>query len=250
MIKFFRHIRQNLLAEGKTRKYFKYAIGEIILVVIGILIALQINNWNTTKITQQESQDFTSRLLKEVKYNIQITQDEIGREKNQISSSNNILKMFNTERSKLKSQSLDSLLYIVIGKNRIDLKLSTLNEGLNTGKIALIASDSLRDLLYGLQTEVDELQYNEGVSAEDIDSHLTPFLYEHLNWRKMDSKSSPWKEQSGETGFPEHNSLEALNYMLFENLIDNRFFNSREQLDDYQNLKSIFELLEKMIKNQ
>ncbi|WP_204346702.1 hypothetical protein [Psychroserpens algicola] len=46
MIKFFRNIRQNLLSEGKTGKYFKYAIGEIILVVIGILIALQINNWN------------------------------------------------------------------------------------------------------------------------------------------------------------------------------------------------------------
>ena len=46
MIKFFRHIRQQLLSEGKTIKYIKYAIGEIILVVIGILIALSINNVN------------------------------------------------------------------------------------------------------------------------------------------------------------------------------------------------------------
>jgi hypothetical protein len=53
MIKFFRHIRQSLLMENKTGKptlptgrYLKYAIGEIVLVVIGILIALQINNWN------------------------------------------------------------------------------------------------------------------------------------------------------------------------------------------------------------
>ena len=42
-------MRQNLLKEGKTSKYFKYAIGEIILVVIGILIALQINNWNENR---------------------------------------------------------------------------------------------------------------------------------------------------------------------------------------------------------
>ncbi|MEL4456485.1 DUF6090 family protein [Lutimonas vermicola] len=60
MIKFFRHIRQNLLAEGKTGKpalpagrYFKYAIGEIVLVVIGILIALQINNWNESRKQKQ-----------------------------------------------------------------------------------------------------------------------------------------------------------------------------------------------------
>ena len=49
MIKFFRHIRQSLIMENKTGKYFKYAIGEIVLVVIGILIALQINNWNENR---------------------------------------------------------------------------------------------------------------------------------------------------------------------------------------------------------
>jgi len=50
MIKFFRKIRQQLLKEGKTTNYLKYAVGEIVLVVIGILIALQINNWNSERI--------------------------------------------------------------------------------------------------------------------------------------------------------------------------------------------------------
>lgn len=55
MIKFFRNIRKSLLDEGKTANYLKYAIGEIVLVVIGILIALQINNWNDQlKINDQE----------------------------------------------------------------------------------------------------------------------------------------------------------------------------------------------------
>lgn len=54
MIKFFRNIRQNLLNEGKTTKYLKYAIGEIVLVVIGILIALSINNWNENRKRQNE----------------------------------------------------------------------------------------------------------------------------------------------------------------------------------------------------
>jgi len=49
MIKFFRHIRQNLIMENRTSQYLKYAIGEIVLVVIGILIALQINNWNENR---------------------------------------------------------------------------------------------------------------------------------------------------------------------------------------------------------
>ena len=49
MIKLFRNIRKKLLSEGNTSKYLKYAIGEIVLVVIGILIALQINNWNESR---------------------------------------------------------------------------------------------------------------------------------------------------------------------------------------------------------
>lgn len=49
MIKFFRKIRQRLLTENKFSKYLLYAIGEIVLVVVGILIALQINNWNEWK---------------------------------------------------------------------------------------------------------------------------------------------------------------------------------------------------------
>ena len=46
MIKFFQKFRQELLLENKTSKYFKYAIGEIFLVFIGILRALQVHNWN------------------------------------------------------------------------------------------------------------------------------------------------------------------------------------------------------------
>ena len=66
MIKFFRKIRQNLLSEGKTTKYFKYAIGEIILVVIGILIALQINNWNENRQKRSLEGDY----LTEIKENL------------------------------------------------------------------------------------------------------------------------------------------------------------------------------------
>ncbi|MEH6779913.1 DUF6090 family protein, partial [Maribacter arcticus] len=49
MINFFRIIRQQLLAENKFSRYLLYAIGEIVLVVIGILIALSINNWNENR---------------------------------------------------------------------------------------------------------------------------------------------------------------------------------------------------------
>ena len=71
MIKFFRHIRKSLLMENKTSKYFKYAIGEIILVVIGILIALQINNWNEKRLKQEQLISVYERTLTDIDNDIQ-----------------------------------------------------------------------------------------------------------------------------------------------------------------------------------
>ena len=63
MIKFFRHIRQSLIEQNRMGKYFKYAIGEILLVMIGILLALQVNNWNESRLERKEEIE----MLKEVK---------------------------------------------------------------------------------------------------------------------------------------------------------------------------------------
>ena len=70
MIKFFRKIRQDLLSKGKTGKYFKYAIGEIVLVVIGILIALQINNWNDQRKLKQQEQTYYCKISEDLKTDI------------------------------------------------------------------------------------------------------------------------------------------------------------------------------------
>ncbi len=66
MIKFFRKIRYDLLEKNKTGKYLKYAIGEIILVVIGILIALQINNWNEILKASKLEQSYYCLLLEDI----------------------------------------------------------------------------------------------------------------------------------------------------------------------------------------
>jgi hypothetical protein len=66
MIKFFRKIRQNFLIDNKTGKYFKYAIGEIILVVIGILIALQINNWKENRNINILSKTYLQNIKKDL----------------------------------------------------------------------------------------------------------------------------------------------------------------------------------------
>ncbi len=67
MIKLFRNIRKNLLLENRTSKYFKYAIGEIILVVVGILIALQINNWNEVRKDRSVANQYLKGIKEDLK---------------------------------------------------------------------------------------------------------------------------------------------------------------------------------------
>ncbi|WP_353779443.1 DUF6090 family protein [Winogradskyella sp. 3972H.M.0a.05] len=70
MIKFFRHIRKSLIEKNQMGKYFKYAVGEILLVVIGILIALQINNWNEDRKLQAQEIKMLKELRKDVAFSV------------------------------------------------------------------------------------------------------------------------------------------------------------------------------------
>ena len=79
MIKFFRKIRQNLLSENKFSKYLIYAIGEIVLVVIGILIALQINNWNESRKEYKLKESYYKRLLVDLKADKEYANNYISR---------------------------------------------------------------------------------------------------------------------------------------------------------------------------
>lgn len=77
MIKVFRKIRQQLLKEGKTTQYIKYAIGEIALVVIGILIALQINNWNEQRLEEIEINNILNTITSNLNSDINALDNEI-----------------------------------------------------------------------------------------------------------------------------------------------------------------------------
>ncbi|RIA09216.1 hypothetical protein OE09_1045 [Flavobacteriaceae bacterium MAR_2010_72] len=110
MIKFFRKIRYNLMETGKTSspaeasakagKYFKYAIGEIILVVIGILIALSINNWNEKQIEKKQIRNIYARIVKD--FNNSVVEIDSGIE----DMNSNIPIMFQLMREEMDRDSL------------------------------------------------------------------------------------------------------------------------------------------------
>ena len=70
MIKFFRKIRQKLISQNRFSKYLLYAVGEIVLVMIGILLALQVNNWNEQQKVKLHELNILNKLNEDLKANL------------------------------------------------------------------------------------------------------------------------------------------------------------------------------------
>ena len=154
MIKIFRTIRYNLMNENKTGRYLKYAIGEIILVVIGILIALQINNWNENRKNTIIENEYYCQLL-----------EDITSDKNRLEAMKSRLEEVQIKGNQLlrdldsQTKSKDYLLnkYIeVFRSDNFTLSKIALQDLLSSGNINLLRNKSLkkRIILYYQEAEL------------------------------------------------------------------------------------------------
>jgi len=145
MINFFRKIRQNLLVENKTGKYFKYAIGEIILVVIGILIALSINNWNETRKIRNTEQQYLHTLKEEFSFNKVELEKIMNR--NSINAENAI-KFINIMGPESPQITEDEFSFLLSGalsfEVQFDPNQGVLDEIISSGKLGLFSNDELK----------------------------------------------------------------------------------------------------------
>ena len=177
MIKFFRHIRQNLLNEDKTSKYFKYAIGEIILVVIGILIALQINNWNENRKTNNNQLKYLNLLKKEAQSNltnIDVAEDRM----NTLSKAQKAVFQLIDEPKDTLTEAYTSQIFFnsfTLVAN-FNYENSVLTEIKNSGELKNIKSDSLRKVLIALEPYVETVK-----SQENDVNVLQDLIVKHIN---------------------------------------------------------------------
>ncbi len=168
MIKFFRKIRQNLLLEGKIGKYLKYAIGEIILVVLGILIALQLNNLNDERKTENLRQVYYKQLLQDFK------NDKAYMEKTSLAIDSNMVKF--KAYKEIYNQPNLPVFQIISQANNLDWQLfnvqfksNTIHSLQNTGDIKLIPP-TIREQLIRLDKYQEETEkvskYNNDEAAK------------------------------------------------------------------------------------
>ena len=146
MIKFFRKIRHRLLTENKISKYLLYAIGEIVLVVIGILIALQINNWNENKKEKNQSIFYHQQLINDLQIVISSLETDMNWArivKTEINKATTILDTGTANATNLKT--LDFAIGNYFRLNRQLPEITSYEEMKSSGQLYLIYNKSLRN---------------------------------------------------------------------------------------------------------
>jgi len=185
-----------MLNENKFSKYLLYAIGEILLVVIGILIALQINNWNLNKI--EKRQEF--KILQDLKVEFQANHKEALRIYN-VHVTNLLAIKKLQEESELEIHVVDSLLVYLFNIASYTPKPGASNSLINSGKLSIITNKELRNELTTWSGIVEDLYDDEDEAKTYTIQTITPFLAKHypiinleIKEKQILSSGSGWNE--------------------------------------------------------
>lgn len=190
MIKFFRHIRKRLLSENRFSKYLIYAIGEIILVVIGILIALQINNRNQYYQERKLESELLEQLHSEFKSNLEQLEAKFTTRKMMIKSATKLLEY--KDRKKLVNR--DSIIEHIAFTYLTPTFDPIVNDLTSSGRVQLIQSSELKGLLSRWTSQIIQVTEVEKSWLEYRNKFYFPVLHENSSMRNIINHS--WQKNS------------------------------------------------------
>ena len=222
-----------MMNENKFSKYFLYAIGEIVLVVIGILIALQINNKNQQRISFNEEQvllkilknDFTNR-LNELEFL------NVGRQ-NAVDIIEQLMSLSDNPPENYDDKVMDSLLAMSTTTYRFNEKFATMDMLFNSGKVNSLSNDSLKFLLSNWPANVEEMLEEQRLivtNFHELEKSLSKYvslrdIYQKFSWSNYDipdiGPSTIQKDYKGllnDTKF--ENQIASKRFLLIINIAD------------------------------
>ncbi|WP_229736634.1 DUF6090 family protein [Bizionia arctica] len=216
--------------ENKTGKYLKYAIGEIVLVVIGILIALQINQWNENRKENNALKILTENLNSEFRKNLKELEIDLSRIKNKISASNTLLSYSGLKNVEVNNIIIDSLIYYAISNPTWNPSSYVLNDIKNSGKLSTLKNENLKLLLYDWDRLYEDiLEWHTGLNTSS--NYLVYFLIEKGSLVNVDHYNE--KNEKGSKFNLENSDL--LQEIRFENALDNSLYSAIELEKRYNN---------------
>ena len=180
MIKIFRRIRYNLMEQNKTSKYLKYAIGEIVLVVIGILIALSINNWNENRIARNKEKLLLKELNTEFKQNKIEFDSARYYHKRALNSAEYIISKFPIDVKTINFDSLGLHSHYMRWYYTFNPSEGITNALSSSSSYDLISNNDLRKTLISWNDILKDYQEEEILAVSNYKNHLKPYEKKHM----------------------------------------------------------------------
>jgi hypothetical protein len=247
MIKFFRKIRQKMLTENKFGKYLTYAIGEIILVVIGILIALSINNWNENRKNSIEEKAILENLIENLNLS-KIQSEQLISEENQLKQ--NLIQILgvNSNDSRVNAKIIsDSIFKNAVWDLQSDMPtFNAYNNLKSTNKLSLIKNKNINEKFTELEFRQNKLNdiLEDRLSVHQI--RIDDILEKEINFIPLVKSNIPTINIENES---KNNYLQVLEIKRIRNLLGMKLSFTQDVIDFRKNLdteiKGLIILIEK-----
>lgn len=252
MIKFFRKIRQNMLTENKFNKYLIYAIGEIILVVVGILIALAINNNNEERKTKIKEINYLAGIKSDIHLNLIELKTYITTREISVSSAETVLDLFNNKKEVVPDEfnfnSLNVQIWYPFKKND-----NTYQELINSGNLAIISNDSIKNILINSQLGYKQISFLETHMQYDFENYIYPIYFSTTDL-ESDISNYAFQVSNGTDGVKTELSKEKIELLLKNQTFKNGFvlsiFNNKKLITEYKNMILMTEKLVDLIDSE
>jgi len=230
------------MSENKTGKYLKYAIGEILLVVLGILIALSINNWNENQKNKSKKEVLLKALKIEFISNLKQIDTVIYYDYLVLNHTKKLMELGPETSIEMIKDSLPYWLQKSDYRWTFDPLNGALRSGISSGEIHLIINDSLSNLLFGWTDFVADFKEGETRTVDAVKKSKS-IVEKHI--RLVDFKNT-WSPAIGKSKFiSDYKSL--FSDPLYEDYLGERYLSMEDALSDLLLVKTKNELIIKLI---
>lgn len=250
MIKFFRHIRKNIIMKNQNGRYFKYAIGEILLVVIGILIALQVSNWNQGRQETKKLYTYYEKLVEELEQEVLITEWQLKMTDSLRIMQTRVLEILNTKDKNDIPELIKVLGSVPTAWGTLQT-VEIFDEFMSQGLLSKVEDENLKDALRELQDLLLDFKWSDNYVDIQYNTLIEPYFAKNINYSKI---ALPQYKKTLVQGGPKtdfeglFNSMELWNVSTLKLETSNSVYLNLKDME--KGLNNLLSELKKTIKNQ
>lgn len=237
-----------MLSQNKFTNYIIYAIGEIVLVVIGILIALQINNWNETNKNKSIETEYLKELLEDYKLNLKKSNNTIAGIEETLPKLIVLLEQSAFEQPTISLDSLNKNCATLSSMPAYFSTDRTYNNLIGSGDFKLISNSNIKSAIADYYKYLDLIKLVQSTHEMDLVNAFQPYIIEFLDyqaipWMRVDDYPLPLPVE-------ENRILKVLKDQKFRNIITLKMHILADLLDLNRSIKQINENLVVLLKQQ